>query len=102
MSEPLRERCRCPLRRRVWIIEQALQSVPQVMQRECFSDELGHHQRSNLLPCLRGPGSRQNDHRLCGMEMADLVQDREPVHSRHVQIKHQDVGRARRKSVRPF
>jgi hypothetical protein len=62
------------------------------MQRELFFDVLGHPKRTDLLLDLRSPGPHQNDYRLLGIETADLLQDREPIHPRHFQIKHHDIG----------
>ena len=92
MSWSLRERWKHPLRRRVGIDEKAIQRVTQEMQREFFFDVLGHPKRTDLLLYLRSPGPRQNDYRLLGIETADLPQDREPIHPRHVQIKNNDIG----------
>ena len=80
------------LRRRVGSLEQALQRVPQEMQREFFFDVLGHPQGTDPLLRLSSPGSRQNDHRDYGIQTADLLQNREPIHFRHFQVKHKDIG----------
>ena len=80
------------LRRRVGCLKQALQRVPQEMQREFFFDVLGRPQGTDPLLHLSSPGSRQNDHRHYGIETADLSQDGEPIHPRHFEIEHKDIG----------
>ena len=79
--------------------EKALQSVPQEMQREFLFDELGHPKGTDLPLRLRSPGSCQNNHRLTGVETADLLQDREPIHPRHLQIKNNDIRAFSKKRV---
>src|SRR5262249_46817009 len=45
-----------------------------------------------MLLRLRSPSPRQHDHRLYGSQTADLLQNREAIHSRHFQVKHDDIG----------
>src|SRR5713101_4461516 len=62
------------------------------MQREFFFDILGHPKCSDLLLSLSSSGSRQNNHRHSGIETADLSQDGEPIHLRHFEVQHKDIG----------
>src|SRR4029077_14924760 len=106
---PLRERWTHPLRRRLWIVQKPLQRVPQVMQREFFFDVLGYPMSPDLLLHLRSPVSRQKDHRLLGIKTVNLLQDREPIHPRHFQVKDHNIGlfaakelQARRSTLREY
>ena len=62
------------------------------MQQEFFFDLLRHPHGTDLLLRFRSPGPRQNDHRHSGIETADLLQNSEPIHPWHFQIKHNDIG----------
>src|SRR6185295_16304810 len=41
---------------------------------------------------FRSSGPCQNDDRLIGIEIAELLHDRDHIQFRHVQIKHHDIG----------
>src|SRR4029077_8322140 len=62
------------------------------MQRKSLCDVLGHPQGTDLLLHLGSPAPRQHDDGLTTIETADLSQDGEPIHLRHFQIKHNDIG----------
>lgn len=72
------------------------------MQRELFFHILRHPQRPDLLLRFKSPGPRQNDHRLLGIEAADLSQDREAIHPWHFQIEHNDISLCSAKDLQAF
>jgi hypothetical protein len=62
------------------------------MQGEFFLDDLIGPKGTYALFHLRSSGPGKNDHRLIGFETVDLLQDRDPIHLRHIQIQHHDIG----------
>jgi hypothetical protein len=78
-------------RRRPGSCEKALYRVLQGSQRGVFYEELAHSKCAHLALRLGTLDLRQNNQRLFTIHSADLFQDFNPIHSRHVHIKKNDV-----------
>src|SRR3954470_1236654 len=78
-------------RRRGGSCEKALDRVLQETRRGVFYEELAYSKHTHLALRLRIPDPGQNNHRLFTIHSADLFQDFDPIHPRHVHIKQNDI-----------
>src|ERR1043165_9461454 len=76
----------------VVVPEKALEGVPKRMHRSTLYNELTRSQCTDLPLRFRGTVSCHNNDRLSTVHTANLFQDFDPTHPRHIHIKHNDIG----------